>query len=197
MITITRLSIANDLKTMYLDVNVAAGQTVTSLTLWTSATFKDEDTKKDLTSKLSGTGNTESIELVPADINEAAFSDLYFLQIESSDSGDNPALAAAINLSQFYGTVAGLLYSVDTSCLNCNANLQNAILIDMYIEAIKTSLQVGRFRDAITFFEKINIVTKSSECTTCNQSTVNSSGDGWVSVGVIDCVLIEGGANVG
>lgn len=196
MITITQFSISNDLLEMDLAVSVDATQRVTSLKLWTDSTFKDPDLVKDLSSKLSGTSENETIKLVPSDIGATKFTGMYFLQIESDDVGDNPAMVAAVSLVQFYGVVTALLFTVNTSCLNCNTNLQNALLLDMYIEGIKSALRVGRFRDAITFFEKINIITNKTECSVCDQTTINSTGDGWVSVGVIDCTLIASGANI-
>jgi hypothetical protein len=59
----------------------------------------------------------------------------------------------------------------------------------MYLEAVKTSLQVGRFRDAINHLAKINIVTVSTDCDDCYSQTTEDPGEGWVSVGVLDCVL--------
>ena len=196
MISITQFSISNDLAEMQLDIQVSAGKRVINLKAWDQGTFKDPVTAIDLSGKLSGASEIESITLIPSDFNAGSFDGLYLIEIESDDLADKKAMVAAINLKQYYGIIAALLYSVNTSCLNCNYNMQNAILLDMYIEAIKTSLQVGRFRDAITFINKITIITTSSECIACDQTTVNSSGDGWTSVGVLDCNLVLIGANV-
>lgn len=189
MITITQFAISNDLKEMQLDITVANSFRVTSVVLWNQDTFKDDTQKIDLSSKLAGTSESESISVVPSDISESQFDGLYLVQIESSDPSDNPALVAAISLRQYYSVVTKLLFTVNASCLNCNSNLQNAILLDMYLEAIKTALQVGRFRDAITFLEKINIVTHPSNCDVCTPDTVNGESNGWITVGVLDCVL--------
>lgn len=189
MITITQFSISNDLTTMQLDIAVGAGETVTSLKFWNQTTFKDGNQEVDLSTKLVGTGNTETITILPAEVSESSFSGMYFIEIESSDVADNPAVVAAISLRQFYSVVAALLFTINTSCLNCNTNLQNALVLDLYLEAIKTSLQVGRFRDAITFLSKINIVSTSIDCDTCFDQTVTDPGDGWVTVGVLDCIL--------
>lgn len=189
MITITKLSISNDLKTMSLDITVASGKLVTSLKLWTSSTFKDAAQEVDLTSKLAGTTNTESLTLTTSDIGGTNLSDLYFLEIGSNDVGDTNAVVAVINLRQFYGVVVALLFTVLPSCLNCNTNLQNALLLDLYMEAITRGLQVGRFQDAITFFNKINIVTNKVDCKDCFNQVVTDPGDGWVSIGVLDCIL--------
>ncbi len=189
MITITQFSISNDLKEMQLNVSVGSSYRVTEVVLWNQDTFKDDTKKIDLSSKLSGASESESLSIVPSDINESDFSGLYLVQITSNDPGDNPALVAAISLRQYYSVITKLLFTVNASCLNCNTNLQNAILIDMYLEAIKTALQVGRFRDAITSLEKINIVTHPSNCDVCTPDTVNGENNGWITVGVLDCVL--------
>jgi hypothetical protein len=189
MITITNFAISNDLLEMNIGIEVDGGETVTSLVLWNQDTFKDDTQKIDLSSKIVGSGNTESIDIVPTDISESKFDGMYFIEIVSSDSADNAAVVAAISLRQYYHVVTALLYTVNTHCLNCNGNLQNALVLDMYLEGIKTALQVGRFRDAITFLSKINIITHTQDCDGCTQTTVNNTGDGWISVGVIDCVL--------
>lgn len=189
MITITQFSISNDLKEMQLDITVASTKRVTEVLLWNQDTFKDDNQKVDLSSKLAGTSENESLAIIPTDINESDFSGLYIIQITSDDVADKPAMVAAISLRQYYSVVTALLFTVNTSCLNCNTNLQNALLLDMYLEAIKTALQVGRFRDAITFLSKINITAHSVDCDTCKSSTINGSSDGWVTVGVLDCIL--------
>lgn len=189
MITITKFSISNDLLTMELGITVAINETVTSLKFWDEKTFKDANQEIDLSSKLAGITESEDITIVPSDVGISTFSGMYFIEIESSDVADNPAVVAAISLRQYYSTVSALLYTVNTSCLNCNNNLQNALVLDMYLEAIKTSLQLGRFRDAIYHLSKINIVTVSVDCDTCFNQPVEDPGDGWVSVGVLDCIL--------
>lgn len=189
MITITQFSISNDLLTMQLDFNVTVGETATSLKFWDEKTFKDTNQEIDLTAKLAGANETESVTIVPGDVGISTFSGMYFLEITSSEAGTNPAMVSAISLRQYYSTVSALLFTVNTSCLNCNNNLQNALVLDMYLEAIKTSLQLGRFRDAIYHLSKINIVTTSVDCDTCFNQPVEDPGDGWVSVGVLDCVL--------
>jgi hypothetical protein len=189
MITITKLEITNDLTTLNLDIAVDNGQVVTSLSLWNEDTFKDVDNAVDLTSFLSGATNTESLTFAHTDIGTTLLSGLYFIEIKSDDAGDKDAVVSVINLNQFYGVVVALLFTVNTSCLNCNSNLQNALLLDMYMEGIGRALQVGRFQDAIIFLDKINIITVSVDCTNCFNQTITDPGTGWISVGVLDCLL--------
>lgn len=157
--------------------------------MWDTKSFKDANNFTDVTPFLNGATNIESLELSNVDLQVANFSDMYFVEIISSDGGDNPAVASVVNLRLFYATIVALLYTVDASCLNCNTNLQSATLIDLYLENIRMANQVGRFRDAITFFNKMNIICAKTDCKDCYNQTVQDPGSGWVSVGVLDCIL--------
>jgi len=93
-------------------------------------------------------------------------------------------------LTQYYIVQAKLISNIDLSCLSCNGNFQNALLFDLYLEATKVSLVLGRFQDAITNLNNLIITIETSDCDSCNniEPLVSSAGN-LVSVGVIDCLL--------
>jgi hypothetical protein len=187
-ITVKTFMVSNDLATISLDVEVTSGQTVTEILLWDQDTYRDPSTSKNLSSLLSGATNTETFNITANDANLANFSGIYFLQITTSEP--EAIIVATLNLTQYYIVQAKLIANIDLSCLNCNGNFQNALLFDMYLEATKQSLVLGRFQDAIDNLKKLIITVDTSDCDECNniEALVSSAGN-IVSVGVIDCLL--------
>ena len=87
---------------------------------------------------------------------------------------------------------AKLIANVDLSCLNCNANFQNALLFDLYLEATKQALLLGRYQDAIDNLANLIITVDTSSCDDCSDiDPVVSTAGNIVSVGVIDCLITE------
>lgn len=187
-ITVKKFSVSNDMLSIDLDVEVGAGQVVSEFLLWDQDSYKDPAKAIDLTSLLSGAGNTETITITAAQAGLTIFDGLYFGQITSDDP--LTVMVATAALTQYYNIESRLVANVDLSCLNCNDNFNNALLLDLYITGIRNSLIVGRFQDAIAYLKKIKIINTSAECDSCNEiSPVVSSAGNIVSVGVIDCVL--------
>jgi len=187
-INVTKFLVANNLLTIDLDVNVTIGQTVTQLLLWTDETYKDPSSSVDLSALLAGTSEVESITITASDAGVTSFSGIYFLQITTSEP--EAAVVATVNLTQYYIIQAKLIANVDLSCLNCNTNFQNALLFDLYLEATKNSLILGRYQDAISNLSKLIITVETSDCDSCkNIEPVVSTAGNIVSVGVIDCQL--------
>jgi len=187
-ITVKTFTVSNDMLTISVDVEVGAGQLVSEFLLWTEATYKDPAKAIDLSSLLAGVGNTETFTITAAQAGLTKFTGLYFAQITSDDP--LTVMVATAALTQYYNIQAALVANVDLSCLNCNDNLNNALLLDLYITGLQGALIVGRFQDAISFLSKIKILNTNAECDTCSElSPVVSSAGNIVSVGVIDCVL--------
>ncbi len=188
-ITVNQFSVTNDRQTIDLQISVAAGQTVTGLKLYTDRTYKNINQVKDLTSKLAGTSNVETLVLDSSDTGDSYQDGIYFVEITSSDSADSIGIAATLSLTRYYGVTAQLLANVNLSCMECNQNFQNATLLDLYVQGMSNGLRLGRFRDAILFYNKINIFTEAA-CAECEDiAPVVSSAGNIVSVGVVDCIL--------
>jgi|TARA_R110000744_G_scaffold41344_2_gene93650 hypothetical protein len=189
-ITVNTFMVSNDLSTISLDVEVTSGQTVTEILLWDQDSYKDPSSSVDLSSLLTGTTNAEAFDISASDAGVSSFSGIYFLQITTSEP--EAIIVATFNLTQYYIVQAKLIANIDLSCLSCNGNFQNALLFDMYLEATKQSLVLGRFQDAIDNLEKLIITVDTSDCDDCNdiEALVSTAGN-IVSVGVIDCLLTE------
>ena len=188
-ITVNKFAVSNDRATIELQITVGAGQTVTGLKLYTDRTYKNVSLAKDLSSKLSGASNVETLTLNSNDTGDSFQDGIYFIDITSSDSNDPIGAAATVSLTRYYGVTAKLLANVNLSCINCNENFQNAALLDLYVQGMSNALRLGRFRDAILFYNKINIFTEAA-CAECEDiAPVVSSAGNIVSVGVVDCIL--------
>lgn len=189
-INVNKFLVSNSLSSIGVDLEVTAGQTVTQILFWNQDTYKNPATQIDLSSLLSGANNLEAFTIVPGDIGETSFTGMYFMQIITSEP--ETTMVATVNLTQYYIIQAKLISNVDLSCLNCNINFQNALLFDMYLQATKNSMILGRFRDAINNLANLIITIDSSDCDECNniEPLVSSAGN-LVSVGVIDCLLAE------
>jgi len=188
-ITVNKFAVSNDRNTIELQITVGAGKTVTGLKLYTDRTYKNVALVKDLSSKLSGSTNVETLTINSNDTGDSFQDGIYFVDITSSDSSDPIGAAATVSLTRYYGVTAKLLANVSLSCINCNENFQNAALLDLYVQGMSNALRLGRFRDAILFYNKINIFTEAA-CAECEDiAPVVSSAGNIVSVGVVDCIL--------
>tara|TARA_R110000751_G_scaffold89462_1_gene176214 strand:+ start:3260 stop:3838 length:579 start_codon:yes stop_codon:yes gene_type:complete len=187
-ISVTRFMVTNNLLSIDLDVEINSGQTVTRLLLWDQKTYRDPSKSVNLTSLLSGSTNTESIVISASNAGVTKFDGMYFLQIETSNS--EAVVVATFNMTQYYTVQAKLIANIDLSCLNCNTNFQNALLFDLYLEATKQALLLGRYQDAIDNLAKLIITVDTSDCDACNdiEPLISTAGN-IVSVGVLDCVI--------
>jgi len=187
-ITIQTFMVSNDLKSISLDIEVDAGQTVTKLLVWNQDTYKDPSKQIDLSDLAIEASNVESITIPASDLGESLLTGLYILQVETSNS--EASLIATASFTQYYKIQATFIAGIDLSCLSCNADFQNALLFDLYLEGTINALVLGRFQDAIDHLSKLNVISKSSECVDClDIDPLVSTAGNIVSVGVIDCQL--------
>ncbi len=189
-ISVTKFMVANDLSTIELEASCNPGETIDNIYLWDEDTYKDPSQRVSLSSLLSSATNEEVVTITALSANLSSFKGMYFLQIETSDS--EAVVVATMNFTQYYIIQAKLIANIDLSCLNCNANFQNALLFDMYLEATKNALVLGRYQDGIDNLEKLLITVDSSDCSECsNIAPLVSTAGNVVSVGVIDCLLTQ------
>tara|TARA_R110000803_G_scaffold178803_1_gene241220 strand:- start:319 stop:900 length:582 start_codon:yes stop_codon:yes gene_type:complete len=190
-ITIQTYLVSNDLSEITLELELDADETVTSLLLWNQDSYKDPDQQVDLIDLADGTGNTESITISADDAGESSFTGLYMLEVQTSDG--NAAVVGTASFTQYYKIQASFLATIDLSCLECNTDFQNALLLDLYLEGTKNAMLIGRFQDAIEHLEKLVLITEDSDdCEDCfDIEALVSTATNIVSVGIIDCQLTE------
>lgn len=186
-ITVKTFNVSNDRKTINVDLEAGAGKIFTGFLLWDENTYKDPATAVDLSYKLAGANNIETFTITAEEAGLGSFEGIHIAEIVSDDP--DAIVVATASLLKYYVVLASLLANIDLSCLSCNANFNNSLLLDMYIEAMKQALLLGRFQDAIGHLKKIKIFTEDV-CGTCvDLVPVVSSAGNIVSIGIIDCIL--------
>ena len=190
-ISVTKYMVKDDLSAIELIVQVSSGQTVSEILLWDEGSYKNPGSAVDLTNLITGTGNSESITITSSDAGVTRFDGMYFLQVISSNA--EAVIVATFNMTQYYVIQAKLIANIDLSCLNCSSNFQNSLLFDMYLEATKQALLIGRYQDAIDNLANLIITVDTSYCEECGdiEPAISSAGN-IVSVGVIDCLITQG-----
>ena len=188
-ITINKFEVSTDRLSIDVIITVGSGDFVADIKFWDETTYKIASQAVDLNAKIAGTSEVETFTISNTEAGVTKFDGIYFLEIASDNVADVDGLVATTSLTRYYYTMSKLLANIDLSCLNCNANFQNALLLDLYIEGIKNSILLGRFRDAIELQTKINIYTEN-ECPECSEiNPVVSTAGNVVSIGVIGCQL--------
>jgi hypothetical protein len=150
MITINRFQVSADMKTLIIQVTAASGFRINSLKLSTDETYLDAEV--DLTSKLLQIDETEDIVLIPSDLGLNAFNGIYFATFATDEIGVTPVIVAACNFSQFFYAINDSLTKIDADCITCNDHLQNALIMDLYLEGLKSALIVSKYTNAIINF---------------------------------------------
>lgn len=190
-ITIQTYSISTDLSEITLEFELDSGDTTSSFLMWTEDTYKNSEKSIDLIGLLNGLGNTESVTISANDAGVSSFDGIYIIEIQSTN-GD-AVMAGASDFTQYYKVAAQMLSSLNLSCLSCNDDFQNALLLDLYLQATINSLLLGRYQDAIEHLAKIKIVKEGyTECEDCFDIDISvSTSTNIVSVGIIDCQLTD------
>lgn len=180
-IILNQCSVSTDMSKI--SISLTSDSPITGLKMWTSSTYKDPNSFIDLSAYLQGQF-TLSTEILASELDEiTSFSELYFIEVEVGNGG---IVVGTYEPTQFYIAQASLLSTIDLSCLSCNDTFQNAILLDMYLEALNKALVYGRFMDAIDFLNRIRITYIPEACTDCIElDPLISSAGNIVSVGVI------------
>jgi len=150
MITVNTFQVSGDMKTLTIKVTAAAGKRINSFTMQTDETYLD--TEVDLTSKLLQIDEIEDIVLVPADLNLNSFNGIYFGTFGTNEVGVSEVTVAACNFTQFFYALNDSLTKINGDCLSCDDGLQNALIMDLYLEGLKNALIVGKYTNAIVNF---------------------------------------------
>lgn len=188
-ITIQTYSISTDLKEMSLKFEMNSTDTIYSILLWNEDNYKDSSRSTDLTSLALGSTNTEDLTISASDAGLTSFTGLYVVEIKTV-AGD-AVMAGASDFTQYYKVAAQFIANIDMSCLSCNDEFQNALLLDLYLQATVNSLLLGRYQDAISHLKNLKVIEgECSSCSDCSdiEMSVSTAGN-IVSVGIIDCQL--------
>lgn len=151
------------------------GETITDVKLWTQDTFKDYTQALDFTSKLSQTTNTETFTISASEIGESKLTGIYFIEITDStpeegecDGCSNIQLGVATDFTRFVYCITEYLCALESCCGDCNQELNKALTMNLYINNLRNSLQLGNFTTAITFWKNLSRACPG-ECTECGE----------------------------
>lgn len=174
MITINTLTISSDKKSLTVQLTTDVGETITSVNLWTEDTFKDSTKAKDLSSKLTGSTNTESFVILASDLGLTVFDGLYF--IEFTNSNNILEIGAVAELSTYkkclLDNTLEILSSGEDICKKGqnNPKLNKLIYIHVILNALQSAIISGYYGEAI---DSIKVLKKF--CSSCqNCVTLNS-----------------------
>lgn len=157
MIVVNRFQVSSDMQQLFVEVTASDGNKIDSFKISTEKTYNDS--KQDLSDKLVRTSEKEIITLTPLDLGLTTFNGIYIAEFESDISGEEgieSADAAACNYTQFFYCINDRLTKVNGDCISCDDNMQNVLLIDLYLEALKMALMTKKYNNAIINYYSLN-----------------------------------------
>ena len=177
MILLNNFEIINNGSQLAIDVQTNLGHTISSISLWTMPNFKDYSLAISLNSYLLRVNNKEVLIINANNVGISKFEDICFIEITStfvepagSQNCDNPCIGITYNLSKYYTCLLNYLTSLQvTQCIDCNKNesKQMVITINMLIDAIMKSLEIGYYSQAIDMVNKLKKLCALKTCDNC------------------------------
>jgi len=178
MITVNKFQISADRKQIDVEVSASLGETIIQAILWTDETYGVELSGIDLSAKLTGIGPDYSFSILPEDVAITSFDGIYFMKFTESEPEVvvlcNPVISvvvAASSFIQFFYCINNMLCNIERDCVDCDYNLQNILLADLFLEGMKNALMIGRFTDAVNFLNSLRKICNTTCDTCCGPNT--------------------------
>jgi len=176
-IIINNFEIINNGSQLAIDVETDIGYTISSILLWTMVNFKDYSLAIDLNNYLLNVNNKEVLIINANEVGISKFEDVCFMEVESTfvdvegcQDCQSPALGITYNLSTYYTCLLNYLTDLQiTQCINCNKeeSHQMVITINMLIDTVMKSLEVGYYSQAIDMINKLKKLCALKTCDNC------------------------------
>lgn len=176
-ILINNFEILSGGKQIAIDVETTIGYNISSILLWTMPNFKDYSLAINLTSSLLKVNNKEVLIINANDVGVYKFEDICFIEIESTyvdplgcQDCQSPSTGITYNLSTYYNCLLSYLMDLSINqCVNCEKNESNqlVITINMLIDSIMKSLEIGYYSQAIDMVNKLKKLCALKSCTDC------------------------------
>lgn len=177
MILINNFEIINNGSELAIDVETDLGHTINSMLLWTMPNFKDYSLAINLNDYLLNVNNKEVLIINANSVGLTKFEDVCFIEVESTfvdvdgcQDCQSPALGITYNLSTYYTCLLNYLTDLQiTQCINCNKEESNqmVITINMLIDTVMKSLEVGYYSQAIDMIAKLKKLCLLKSCDNC------------------------------
>lgn len=184
MIQVNDCSVSNDNKSINIDAITDEGYKFTSIRIWTDKTFKV--LSKAFVAPISGVNNKEILIVSAQDMGLQRFDGIYFVEFlsdapgEECDTCPNPVTAVITNLVTYYRCAMEMLLKASRSnlslfnsetCYPGDAN--NAMTVNLLIDAINNCIKINRFVDAISLLDKLRVLCSS--CSNCIPADDNNN----------------------
>lgn len=176
-IIINNFEIINNGSQLAIDVETNLTYNISSILLWTMPNFKDYSLAINLNSYLLNVNNKEVLIINANDVGVSKFEDVCFMEVESTfievegcQDCQSPALGITYNLSTYYTCLLNYLTDLQvTQCINCNKDESNqmVITINMLIDTVMKSLEVGYYSQAIDMINKLKKLCSLKTCDNC------------------------------
>ena len=176
-VVIKNFEILNDGQQLAIDVETVEGSLITAIQLWNINTFKNYDLSIDLSYKLENINNKEVFIVTAEELNLTSFTDIWFIEIENNNTNienctncQDLALGITYNLQPYYKCMLNYLLELEKST-DCNStNIYNnniTITINLLIDSIKKSLEIGYYLQAIEMLNNLKKLCNISKCKNC------------------------------
>lgn len=177
MILINNFEILSNGSQIAIDVETDLGYNIESILLWTMPNFKDYSLAINLEPFLLKVNNKEVLIIDAEDVNVYKFEDICFIEVESTfvdpqgcQDCQSPATGITYNLSSYYNCLMNYLIDLSINqCVNCNKQESNQtiITINMLIDTVMKSLEIGYYSQAIEMINKLKKLCALKTCTDC------------------------------
>lgn len=186
MTTIHNFQILNNGTQIGIDVETEIGYNIESLLLWTRDTFKNYTLSINLTPYLEKIDNRETLIIKVSELGISNIKNIAFIEATSNEpvedecsSCSNTVLAVAYELSEFYKCLMNSLLSVkNNKCKDCEGlegkNFKLVIVIDLLIDTVIKSINVGYFEYAIELIKELQVLCSLNDCDDCEDVKCNS-----------------------
>lgn len=173
MIQINNFEIANDGNELHLNISTTPSNIITSLYLWNIDTFKNYELAYDLSYLLQQDDENEELIITTDQLNISKFEDIWFAEIRdntvvTNECGcDDKTLGIVYNMLPYYKC----LYENFSKYINNQCEKINDLIltIDIYIETIIKSLDLGLYIESIDILKKLKQLCNINNCTNCSQ----------------------------
>jgi hypothetical protein len=185
-IIINNFSIINDGQSLAIDVETNVGFNISHINLWKMDNFKDYSLAYSLDYKLEGINNKEVFIVTNAEFGVNEFTDLYFIEINSTyeeeldvecSSCQIPGLGITYNLGNYYQCL--LSYFLESNIGNCtdcgnDSSIKIINTINLLLDMVENAIEIGYYTQAILMIKKLKKLCLIKNCKGCKPISCNS-----------------------
>lgn len=192
MINITSLRISKDVKEINLEANTTTGHKITKLLVWKAEAFRSYTESIDLSSKISGLTEFESIQITEGDLG-GKIQGLYYVEITSDEDIDSIILGTVANLLPYYECLLNKTLEISTYMCklvkkNCDDCEKKVLYINTLLTTLEAAIMIESKKESVSIASALDILC--AICISCPSypSDIEINGQGF---GVENNVIIN------